>query len=158
MATLNFNADEQEPMAPLGAWTPAKQKVVVEGADVKKTKSGDGEYVEIQFRAVDGPNEGRAHWERYNISNPNQEAERIAKAAFASLCLALGVPKVSDTDQLIGRACVIETRVGKRKDTQEDQTKISGYYEGSSAPAAPPAARKPAAGASMPWQKAKATA
>lgn len=158
MANLNFNADEQEPMTPMGAWTPAKQRVTVEGADVKQTKSGEGTYVEIQFRAMEGPNEGRAHWERYNISNPNPEAERIAKASFASLCLALGVPKVTDTDQLIGRQCVIETRISKRKDTGEDQTKIAGYYEASSTAAAPPA-RKPASGGSaMPWQKAKATA
>lgn len=153
MANLNFDATEQEPMAPLGAWTPAKQKVVVEAADVKPTKSGDGEYVEIQFRAVDGPNEGRAHWERYNISNPNQEAERIAKAAFASLCLALGVPKVTDTDQLIGRACVIETRIGKRKDNNEDVTKISGYFGSDVAPAAPARAKTSASGSAMPWQK-----
>lgn len=157
MASLNFNADEQEPMAPLGAWTPAKQRVTVEGADVKPTKNGDGEYVEIQFRAMDGPNEGRAHWERYNIANPNPEAERIAKAAFASLCLALGVPKVKDTDELVGRQCVIETNVGKRKDTGEDQTRVRGYYEAASTTAAPPA-RKPATGSAMPWQKAKATA
>ncbi len=157
MASLNFAADEQEPMSPLGAWAPGKHRVTIEGADVKPTKQGDGEYVEVQFRAMEGENEGRAHWERYNISNPNPEAEKIAKAAFASLCLAIGVPRLTDTDQLIGRQCVIETAIGKRKDTGEDQTRIRGYYEGNAAPAAP--ARKPAAaGGAMPWQKAKATA
>ncbi len=157
MATINFNADEQETLPPAGAWTPAKQRVTVEGADVKQTKSGEGTYVEIQFRAMEGPNENRVHWERYNISNPNPEAERIAKASFASLCLALGVPKVTDTDQLIGRQCVIETNVANRKDTGEPQTRVRGYFESSSTTTAP--ARKPAAtGSAMPWQKAKATA
>lgn len=156
MAQLNFAADEQQPMAPLGAWIPGKHRVMIDAADVKPTKNGDGEYVEVVFQAVGGDNDGRKHWERYNISNPNQDAEKIAKAAFASLCLAIGVPRLTDTDQLIGRKCVLETAIGKRKDTGEDQTRIRGYYEGSAA-AAPAAARKPAAsGGAMPWQRGKA--
>ena len=157
MATLNFAADEQEPLAPRGAWVPGKHLVTIEGADVKPTKAGDGEYVELQFRAMDGGNAERLHYERYNISNANPEAERIAKAAFASLCLAVGLPKLTDTDQLIGRQCVIETGTRKRKDTGEDQTSIRGYYEAQRSTGAPPA--KPAAtGGAMPWQKKTATA
>lgn len=154
MALVNFNATEIEPATPIGAWQPGKYTVEVSSADVKTTKSGDGHYVQVEFTAMNGAMEKRKHWERYNISNPNQTAEEIAKRNFAALCLAVGVPQLDDTDQLIGRQCVVETGVRKKSNADEMETTIRGYYSaGSAAPASVPRAPAPAAAANPPWKK-----
>ena len=159
MALVNFNASEVEPSAPMGAWQPGKYNVEISSADVKTTKSGDGHYVQVEFTAMNGAMERRKHWERYNISNPNQTAEEIAKRNFAALCLAVNLPQLQDTDQLIGRQCVLDTGTRLPKGGGEMETTIRGYYpSGTATPAAitrsvPAAAAAPAVASVPPWKK-----
>ena len=159
MATVNFNANEVEPSAPMGAWQPGKYAVEITNADVKPTKGGDGHYVQVEFTAINGAMERRKHWERYNISNPNQTAEEIAKRNFAALCLAVGVPQLQDTDQLIGRQCVLDTGTRMPKGGDQMETTIRGYYpSGTATPAAiprsvPAVSSAPAAASVPPWKK-----
>lgn len=157
MPQIGFDPSTVEPSAPMGVIPAGKHPVQIEGADVKPTKAGDGEYAEIVFVVLDGVAKNRKHWERYNISNPSGEAERIARENFAALCIAANSPRIKDTDELVGRTLVIDLGITKRKDTGEEQNRIRGYYpSGTQTAAEPTPAKAPAAaGAAPPWAAGK---
>ena len=159
MASIQFDATTIEPAAPAGAWQPGKYTVEITGADVKATKAGDGHYVELELTCTDGVMARRKHWERLNISNPNQQAEEIAKRNLAAICLAVGIKQMNDTDELRGRVLVIETGVRKPPNSDEMQTTVRGYFPAGASVAqmpAPAARPAPAAANAAPWAKAAA--
>lgn len=152
MPQIGFDPSTVEPSAPMGLLPKGKHPVQVEATDVKLTKAGDGEYAEITFVVIDGPAKNRKYWERYNISNPSAEAERIARENFAALCVAAGSPRIKDTDELVGKTLVLDIGISKRKDNGEDQNRTLGYYP--SGTATVPAAAVPKAAPAAATQKA----
>lgn len=157
MATFNFNAAAVEPMAPR-SFAPlpnGEYEMIITKSDVKPTKAGTGQYLELEMQVVSGEHSGRRHWERLNVSNPNKQAEDIAKAALASLCMAVGVTDIADTADLHDIPFVAAVEIDRK---EPDRNRIVGYSsaEAAPAPAAKPApAARPAAaaatGGKKPW-------
>ncbi|NBU79783.1 MAG: DUF669 domain-containing protein [Sphingomonadaceae bacterium] len=156
MAQFNFNATTVEPMAPreYAPLSEGSYDMMVTKSAIKSTKAGTGHYLELEMQVIAGEHSGRRHWERLNINNPNKQAEDIAKAALASLCLAVGVQDMSDTEQLHDIPFVANMEIDRKEPTRN---RIVGYaaLEVAGKPAAPapaPAAR-PAAAApgKKPW-------
>lgn len=157
MATFNFNAAAVEPMAPrqYGPLPAGDYEMIITKSDVKPTKAGTGEYLELEMQVVSGEHSGRRHWERLNVSNPNKQAEDIAKAALASLCLAVNVTDIEDTADLHDIPFIARVEIDRK---EPDRNRIVGYSsaEAAPAPAAKPApAARPAApaatGGKKPW-------
>jgi hypothetical protein len=157
MATFNFNAAGVEPMAPR-SYEPlpnGEYEMIITKSDVKSTKAGTGQYLELEMQVVSGEHSGRRHWERLNVSNPNKQAEDIAKAALAALCLAVGVTDIADTADLHDIPFIAALEIDRK---EPDRNRIVGYSsaEAAPAPAAKPApAARPAApaatGGKKPW-------
>ena len=84
---------------PLAAGT---YPVKVEAASVKEAKSGNGKYVEIQFRVTDGQGANRCVWARLNHQNANETAARIGMGQLKKLASTCGLTRLTDTSQLIG--------------------------------------------------------
>lgn len=150
MATLNFNVEGIEPAVSMESVPPGEYLLEIEDADLKPTKAGDGEYLAMTFAIADGQYKGRKVWENFNLSNPNAEAERIARSQFAALCLAVGKPRVGDSIELHGMRFIGVVGVEKRKDNGELKNRVRGYK---AATGAAPTARPPAAqrAGAMPW-------
>lgn len=158
MATFNFNAAAVEPMAPR-SYAPLPNgdyEMIITKSDVKPTKAGTGQYLELEMQVVSGEHSGRRHWERLNVSNPNKQAEDIAKAALASLCMAVGVTDIEDTADLHDIPFIAHVEIDRK---EPDRNRIVGYSSGEAAPAAPAAKPAPAArpaapaatGGKKPW-------
>lgn len=157
MATFNFNAAGVEPMAPR-SYEPlpnGEYEMIITKSDVKSTKAGTGQYLELEMQVVSGEHSGRRHWERLNVSNPNKQAEDIAKAALAALCMAVGVTDIADTADLHDIPFIAALEIDRK---EPDRNRIVGYSsaEAAPAPAAKPApAARPAApaatGGKKPW-------
>lgn len=144
-AELNDNSFDRQPL-PEGEYL-----VTLIDADYKQTKSGSGYYVATQFEVADGEHQGRYVWANYNIINTNAQAQEIGEQQFAKLCLAtLGKPSCPDTDDLVGKTCVIG--VGFEKN---DPSRNRVKYANPAGPVAAPRAAAPAAApaAKKPWQK-----
>jgi len=161
MAKIAFNAAEVEPMQARTEWEPGVYMVTIANTEEKQTKSGNGTYISMEYEREDG----RKIWDNLNVNNPSEKAVEIATRTLSAICRACGVMTISDTDELIGRAVMIDVRLEKRNDTGELQARIKGYSapEGAAPakpaarPAAKPAARpaaKPAAKPAMPWMSA----
>ena len=131
--TINVNdlpQDEQQ-----GGAIPAGQYIVkIERAQLKDTKSGTGRYISLMLR-VQGPTHSNAVvFAMVNISNQNQEAERIGKAQLRSIMEAIGLQTITDTDQLIGG--VMDVKVAVEKDTyngnEQDRNVVKSFKKSQS--------------------------
>lgn len=155
MANFNFNAKSVQPMAPR-SYDPlpnGQYEMIITKSDVKPTKAGTGHYLELEMQVISGEHSGRRHWERLNIDNPNKQAEDIAKAALAGLCLAVGVEDMEDTNELHDMPFVASIEIDRK---EPDRNRITGYASAGVPPvAAKPAAAQPAAAgpAKKPWEK-----
>lgn len=146
MPTFQFDATEFAPQPK--SFEPLEpgmyQGMVIDSA-IKQTKAGTGEYIELVIQVTDGPQTGRRLWERLNVSNPNKTAEDIARTSLAELCHAVGVQKLTSTEQLHDLPFLMEVQLD-RKDPSRNR--VMGYQSaGGKAPvkAAPAAAAAPAA-------------
>jgi len=163
MSTLNFDTAGIDPAVPHSPVPPGEYILEIEDTDLRPTKSGEGEYLSVTFSIADGPHLGRKVFENFNLSNPNPEAERIARSQFAALCIAAGKAKVGDSIELHGTRIIGSVGVEKRKDSGELRNRVRGYQPLGGAfvagvqSARPPAPPKPA-GSAPPWATGKAAA
>ena len=164
MAFLNeeFNVNELpvgkgnfEPL-PAGWYTAS-----ISQSELKDTKSGTGQYIKLRYDITGPTHQGRVVFGNLNIKNPNPKAEEIGRQQLGDIMRAIGLAKVTDTDQLIGGEIVIKLEV-KQDETYGASNEVKGFKSasGSPAPAAaviPATAKSPAAAAptkaAPPWAK-----
>lgn len=148
-------------------------KLEVEASDVAATKKGDGTILKLTYRVIE-PEEfaDRKIFANINISNPNPTAQETGQRELASLCRAVELPKIDDSEELHFRSFMAKVGLDKaRKDPDGNdyprRNKIKRFYfpdegvpEAKAAPAAQqqsaaPAASAPAAAPAKarPWGK-----
>lgn len=152
MPTFQFDATEFAPTQSK-SFEPLERGMytgMVIDSTIKQTKAGTGEYIELVIQVVDGPQSGRRLWERLNVSNPNKTAEDIARSQLALLCQAVGVQKLTATEQLHDVPFVMEVDIDRKDPTRN---RIMGYSPASNAPSAPVAAAPAAASATPAWKR-----
>jgi len=129
----------------------------ITGAEIKPTKAGDGKYIAVKYTITGPSHQGRVIFGNLNIKNASTKAEEIGRQQLGEIMRAIGLAKVTDTDQLIGGQIGIKLEV--KQDAQYGASnEVKGFksLSGSVAPAAAmPAASAPAASgkAAPPWAK-----
>ncbi|MBY3263840.1 DUF669 domain-containing protein [Rhizobium laguerreae] len=105
MASLgkSFNATEHD-TEQRGDYTELPNgvyKLEIEASDIVPTKAGNGTILKTTMSVVE-PEElkGRKLFESFNLENQNAQAQEIGQRAFASLCRAVGIDSVEDSEQL----------------------------------------------------------
>ena len=157
MSKFDFDTDGIDPMRPLGALPPATYNFVVVDAEVKDAKSGRGQYLQVTSDVQDGDMAGMKLFDRFNIAHENKTAEDIGRRQLAAFLHSIELPRVTDTDELIGREFTAEVKVDRNKETGAESNKVAAYITRGAKPAASkPAAPVAAAKASPPWQRNKA--
>ena len=134
----------------------------IQGAELKNTSAGTGQYIAITY-AITGPtHQGRVVFGNLNIKNPNPKAEEIGRQQLGELMRAIGLSKVSDTDQLIGgqlqiKLAVTPERTDERTGKTYDPSNEVKGFKANAGMVAPSAQAAPAAQASgkaaPPWAK-----
>jgi hypothetical protein len=158
MATLNFNAQTVAPAEAFTALPAGVYAAQVIESELKPTKNGTGHYLQLTWKVLDGQHTGRLIFDRLNIANANETAQKIGQQQLSALCHAVGVLQVADRQQLHNKPCLIKVTV--RQDPQYgDSNEVKGYEPAGGAAAAStmPAFAKPAAApaaGSPPWAKA----
>ena len=74
----------------------------ITGAEVKETKAGDGKFIACKYTITGPTHQGRVVFGNLNIKNASTKAEEIGRQQLGEIMRAIGLGKVSDTDQLIG--------------------------------------------------------
>lgn len=129
-------------------------EVNIKGAELKQTKAGTGEYISVQYDVLGPTHQGRVVFGNLNIRNPNPKAEEIGRQQLGDLMRAIGLNKVSDTDQLIGGQLSIKLAVRKSEE-YGDSNDVKGYkaLSGGIKPQASKPAATQAAPSKAPWAK-----
>ena len=127
-------------------------------AELKDTKAGNGQYIKLRYDITGPSHQGRVVFGNLNIKNPSAKAEEIGRQQLGEIMRAIGLAKVTDTDQLIGNQISIKLEV--KNDPQygaSNEVKAFKSVSGSAAPAASPASPAAAAPATTkaapPWAK-----
>ena len=143
---LPQSTNNYEPL-PAGWYT-----AIVNGAEIKNTKAGTGQYIAVRYDITGPTHQGRVVFGNLNIKNPNPKAEEIGRQQLGELMRAIGLTTVQDTDQLIGGQLSIKLEV-RESEQYGASNDVKGYKSnGAVAPkaAAPVAASTKAA---PPWVK-----
>ena len=132
-------------------------------AELKPTKDGSGQYIKVRYDITGPTHQGRVVFGNLNIKNASAKAEEIGRQQLGEIMRAIGLAKVTDTDQLIGGSLSIKLDVRAATEQYAAQNEVKGFkaITGSAptfaAPAASPAASAPAAAApakaTPPWAK-----
>ena len=134
-------------------------------AELKPTKDGSGQYIKVRYDITGPTNQGRVVFGNLNIKNASAKAEEIGRQQLGELMRAIGLARVTDTDQLIGGSLSIKLDVRAATEQYDAQNEVKGFKAITSsvptfaAPAASPAASATAsagpAKAAPPWAKGK---
>ena len=142
---------------------PGEYDTLIESAEVKATKAGNGQYIRLRLKVTGPTHAGRVVFGNITLQNQNETAENIGRQQLGQVMRAGGLDQLSDTDQLVGINVRVKLAVS-RSEQYGDQNEVKSFKPVSGAPA--PAASKPfsapapapapapaAGGAAPPWVK-----
>lgn len=101
---IHAQAQENAPQMDRTPIQPGWYKVTIAKYERMMNKNGSGEHLKIEFDLENR----RKVWNRYNLRNTNEKAERIALEQIAALCMACGfnsIRDVWDPVELMGKQC-----------------------------------------------------
>lgn len=151
MAHLNnFNAQEVEPTMSFDPIPAGKYLAAITQTEMKPTKSGTGQYLQLAFTILEGEYKNRVVWARLNLDNANSTAVKIARSELSAICHAVGVMQPRDSSELHNLPMVIVVKLKKRKDSDELTNEIKGYERKESASQARQA---PVTDNTPPWKR-----
>lgn len=132
-------------------------------ADLKPTNDGTGQYIKLRLDIIGPSHQGRVVFSNLNIKNASAKAEEIGRQQLGDIMRAIGLPRVTDTDQLIGgsvniklaiRAARTDEKTGRTYDASNE---VKAYRASGNAPTAMIKATAPAPaaakGSAPPWAK-----
>ena len=152
MANLgNFNANEVEPSVAFEPVPAGKYIAAITASEMKPTKKGDGNYLELEFTVLEGACQGRKVWDRLCISHPNALTQKIAQGNLSAICRAVGVMQPGDSCELHNAPLAIQVAMKKREDTGEFANEIKSYASKKAAEGKPQQA--PAGDGTPPWKR-----
>jgi hypothetical protein len=162
MASLQgFNASNVEPAPEFDPIPAGKYLAAITESELKPTSSGAGEYLQLTFQVLDGPQKGRCVWARLNLVNANATTVQIARQQLASVCRAVGILEPGDSRALHNIPLVIGVKLKPRKDTGEIVNEIRtfarrdalGPAPQASTQSAPPPVASAYGGSTPPWKR-----
>lgn len=110
MIPHQFNPSEVDPATGVGpdpdftGWHPA----VIIDSEMKDTKAGTGQYLQMTYEVTSGKYKGRKLWQRLNLVNQNQTAVEIAYRELSAVCHAVGhLAQLVDSQQLHGKPLLV---------------------------------------------------
>lgn len=117
-----------------------KYQATVVTAELKQTKAGTGQYIDIQW-SITGPSHvNRRIFDMLNIKNPSKTAADIGRRQLGELLRVAGIPVIRDTDQLIGVSATITLKIRKQAGYR-DSNSVTRYEPISGRPAPMPQAQ-----------------
>ncbi len=166
MANLNnYNANDYEPTVAFDPVPAGKYLACVTDSEMKATKKGDGNYLQLEFTVLEGEYKGRKVWDRLCINHPKGITQKIARGTLSAICRAVGVMQPGDSMELHNLPLIINVKCKKRQDTDEMTNEIKSYsaknpQQPAAQTSAPQAAtgqnnapQNPANSANPPWQR-----
>ena len=128
MANLHgFNASNVDPALDFEPIPAGRYLAIITDSEMKATKNGNGNFLELTFQVIEGPYKNRLLWSRLNLDNPNKQAVEIARAQLSAICRAVGVMQPKDSLELHNLPLLVTVKCKRREDTDEIVNEIRAY-------------------------------
>ena len=154
-----FNANDVAPSVGFAPIPEGTYSCMTKSAIEKPTKDGSGIYLEIEFKIVDGPSQGRGFYHRFNLKNRNAQAVQIARGELSAFCRAIGVLAPKVVHEFANKVLRVSLKVEARRDDATKLTNAVKAFEGTGQAVAAPVAASPmatpAAIDAAPWGPAR---
>lgn len=83
-------------------------------SEMKDTKAGTGQYLQLQIQILEPPYNGRIVFDRLNLLNPNEVAVSIAKRTLGDIMVALDLDEIEDSEELHNQELVVRLEIEER--------------------------------------------
>jgi len=150
-----FNAEEVEPQGSFEPIPAGWYTAMITSSEMKPTKNGSGEYLQLRIDVIEGEHENRVLFDRLNLNNPNQTAVEIAQRQLSAICRAVGVMQPQDSADLHDKPLRVKVSIRPAGNGYEASNEVKAYEAVDGGGAAKPAAKASNAtgGATKkPWQ------
>ena len=124
---FQFNANQYEPATAPAAMPKGQYPAVITASEKKENSKQTGSYIQIDFKFIVAPFDGRTIKSFLNVSNPNQQTMDIAFSELSAICHSIGVlaPMVQANGaipELYNKPLLLSIKVDK-----DDYNQITGY-------------------------------
>ena len=129
MPIIDFDIESYKPsnLRSFEPLPPGKYSVVISDSQMKVTKAGTGEYLELTMLVLDGQHAGRKLWERLNVKNASKVAEEIARGQLNAIKEVCGITgTLEQSEWLHDKRFEVQLEIDRRDPTRN---KIVGYAE-----------------------------
>ena len=131
MAQLGFNggfdATQVDPSSTFDPVPPDDYLVQVINSEMKPTKDGQGQYLQLEMDILDGEYQGRKVFDRLNLLNNNPQTVEIAQRTLSAICHATGVLNVQDSEQLHFIPMIVKVVVKPAQGQYSASNEVKGY-------------------------------
>jgi hypothetical protein len=155
---VNYDVEPDNGFEPLPA---GEYLVQVTDSELKETKNGLGEYLQLTLQVIDGNYTNRLIFDRINIVNQNPTAQEIGQRQLAALRHAVGKPSAKDSAEFHYVPFIVRIKV-RKDDVYGDSNEVTGRKAAngqsktvSTPPATQTATQRPAPKPAMPTNTAK---
>jgi hypothetical protein len=93
---------------------------------MKKTKDGQGQYLELKMQILNGQYQNRVIFDRLNLVNKSDVAVQIAKGTLSSICRSVNVLTPNDSSELHNKPLTASLKIRKDADGNP-QNEVKGY-------------------------------
>lgn len=146
MALIDFNAEAIEPLSDFSPLPVGNYTVVITQSEMKPTKTGNGQYLQLTLQVVEGEYKNRLIFDRLNIQNQNEVAQQIAQKALSSICRAVGVMHPKDSEELHDKPFSVKIGIRPASGEYGESNIVKGYSSLSSSTPVK-------TGSAKPWEK-----
>ncbi len=125
----NFESTKYDDM--IGAFDPlpaGDYLVRITETEIKITKAGTGKYIKIVMTVLAGDFKNRKIFSNINIQNPNETAVEIGQQELATLCRAVHVLQLQDTNQLHNIPFFVKVKIKRALGEYEASNRVVNYY------------------------------
>ena len=145
MAQLGFQANQYQPADDFSPIPAGEYTTMMTESEVANTAKG-GSMVKVTYTVMDGEFQGRKIWSQHNIVNRSSKAEEIGRREISRIAHAIGLPTLTDSDQLVNQAVRVTVIVKQDPgyDPKNEIKKWEPMNSGASVGHQPPAQQPPA--------------
>ncbi|MFA5715994.1 MAG: DUF669 domain-containing protein [Candidatus Paceibacterota bacterium] len=127
MAELNFDSNDVDPVGSFDPIPLGEYVAVISASEMKMTKSGKGQYLQLTYDIIDGEFKGRKVFERLNLVNENEQAQEIAQRTLSAICRCVGVLHPKNSEELHDKPMVIKVGIRPASGEYQASNVVKGY-------------------------------
>jgi hypothetical protein len=121
-----FDASDKDRMG-FNALPAGWYEAEITKTDIRETRAKNGKYLSLEFTITETGYNGRKVWANLNLVNPSQVAVEIAEKELATICDAVGLDTIEDSEELHGIPLGIKLTIRPESAQWPERNEIKGY-------------------------------